>query len=202
MRIIFGTYNPTKLETMRERLQGLDIDMIGLSDLEVNCAEPEETGKHPIENARLKAISYNKQLNETVLSTDVGLYFDNVEEADQPGVYIKRIHGQDLKYEELQDYYITLVKKYGGQLTAYYKSATCIVFGPSEIYELEHISEKFYLVDKPHVNYKEGFPLDSISVDIATGKYYYDIEEDNGVDILTLKLRKFIKDILQIKLKV
>ncbi len=192
MRIVFGTNNPTKLETMRHRLQGLNVDIIGLSDLDKCCIEPEETGIHPIDNARLKAISYNRQLNEIVLSTDVGLYFEEVSEADQPGVYIKRIHGHDLKYEELLDYYITLVKKYGGRLTAYYKSAVCIVITPSELYELEHSSDRFYLIDKPHVNYRKGFPLDSISVDIKTGKYYYDIEDDNDENVLTSKLREFV----------
>lgn len=40
-------------------------------------------------------------------------------------------------------------------------------------------SEKFILTDKPHSTVrKEGFPLDSISLDIKTNKYYYDLPED------------------------
>lgn len=40
-------------------------------------------------------------------------------------------------------------------------------------------SEKFILTDKPHsIVRKEGFPLDSISLDIKTNKYYYDLPED------------------------
>lgn len=40
-------------------------------------------------------------------------------------------------------------------------------------------SEKFILTDKPHSTIrKEGFPLDSISLDIKTNKYYYDLPED------------------------
>lgn len=40
-------------------------------------------------------------------------------------------------------------------------------------------SEKFILTDKPRSTIrKEGFPLDSISLDIKTNKYYYDLPED------------------------
>ena len=40
-------------------------------------------------------------------------------------------------------------------------------------------SEKFILTDKPHSTIrKEGFPLDSISLEINTNKYYYDLPED------------------------
>ena len=40
-------------------------------------------------------------------------------------------------------------------------------------------SEKFILTDKPHSTIrKDGFPLDSISLEINTNKYYYDLPED------------------------
>ena len=42
-------------------------------------------------------------------------------------------------------------------------------------------TEPFILVSKPHEKRVKGFPLDSLSVDIATGKYYYDME-DKSVD--------------------
>ncbi len=34
---------------------------------------------------------------------------------------------------------------------------------------------------KPHEIVKEGFPLDSLSIDISTGKYYYDLQS-NALD--------------------
>ena len=40
-------------------------------------------------------------------------------------------------------------------------------------------SEKFILTDKPHSKIrKKGFPLDSISIDIKTNRYYYDLTEN------------------------
>ena len=37
-------------------------------------------------------------------------------------------------------------------------------------------SEPFVITSKPHPMRKKGFPLDSLSIDIKTGKYYYDLE--------------------------
>jgi len=37
--------------------------------------------------------------------------------------------------------------------------------------------EPFYMVSKPHKIRREGFPLDSLSVHMASGKYYYDMED-------------------------
>ena len=36
-------------------------------------------------------------------------------------------------------------------------------------------SERFLLTSKPHPNHilKKGFPLDSLSIDIKSGKYFY-----------------------------
>lgn len=40
-------------------------------------------------------------------------------------------------------------------------------------------SERFILTDVPHSAVrKEGFPLDSMSIDMKTNKYYYDLPED------------------------
>ena len=39
-------------------------------------------------------------------------------------------------------------------------------------------SEKFILTDKPHSAIrKKGFPLDSISIDMKTNKYYYELTD-------------------------
>lgn len=77
-------------------------------------------------------------------------------------------------------YYSGLVQKYGN-LTARYKNAICLVLDESHIYEAMEQSmesEKFIITDKPHKIVKEGFPIDSLSIDIQSGCYYYDLPED------------------------
>ena len=114
-------------------------------------------------------------------SCDSGLYFDNVTDEVQPGVHVRNVNGKCLSDDEMIDYYSGLVKVYGN-LVARYRNAICFVMDDAHIYEAMEPSmesEKFILTDKPHSTVrKEGFPLDSISLDIKTNKYYYDLPED------------------------
>lgn len=180
MKLIYGTYNPSKLTSMITMLDGLNIEIIGISSIDLKLRESEETGKDPLANAIEKATTYYEQLKKPVFSCDTGLFFEGVEEEDQPGVLVKRIHGENLSYREMVDYYCDLATKYGGRLTAYYKNGICLYIDNEHIYKYDGediCSEKFYIVDKPHKRYREGFPLDTLSVDIKTMKYYYDLED-------------------------
>ena len=63
-------------------------------------------------------------------------------------------------------------------------------------------SEKFILTDKPHSAIrKKGFPLDSISLDIKTNKYYYDLPTDRLEQVAVEDgFLDFFKRILDLKL--
>jgi XTP/dITP diphosphohydrolase len=186
MKLIYGTYNPSKVKSMIKKLEGLGIEIKGLECLNLDLLEAEESGKEPLDNAREKALTYYQQLRKPVFSCDSGLYFDDVAQEDQPGVFIKRINGNSLTYKEMLEYYSKLAAKYGGKLTAYYKNSICLVMDEKNIFEYdgEDIqSEKFYIVDKPHVNYQEGFPLDSLSVEMKSMRYYYDLAEEESENL-------------------
>jgi XTP/dITP diphosphohydrolase len=179
MKLIYGTYNPSKLESMKKMLNGSDIYITGLEALGMEIKEAEETGKDPLSNAEQKAMFYYKQIEKPIFSCDTGLYFEEASEEDQPGVFIKRIHGKELAYREMVDYYSNLAAGYGGRLTAYYKNSICLIMNENNIYKYDGediCSEKFYIIDKPHKKYREGFPLDSLSVEMNSMKYYYDLE--------------------------
>lgn len=184
MKLLYGTGNLAKLSAMRNRLEQLDIELIGLNDLRVegkNVPEVKEDGNTPLENARLKAMVYYEAFQIPVFSCDSGLYFDNVPDEVQPGVHVRNVNGKCLSDDEMIDYYSGLVKTYGN-LVARYRNAICFVMDNTHIYETMEPSmesEKFILTDKLHSTIrKEGFPLDSISLDIKTNKYYYDLPED------------------------
>ncbi len=181
MKILFGTGNQAKLFVMKRRLEKLKIELIGLNDLEAEgytIPDISEDGNSPLENARQKAWSYYEAFRMPVFSCDSGLYFDNVPDEVQPGVHVRTVNGNYLSDEQMIEYYTGLVKQYGN-LTAKYKNAICFVMDENHIYEAMDSSiesEKFILTDVPHSNIrKKGFPLDSISIDIKTGKYYYDL---------------------------
>ena len=184
MKLLYGTGNLAKLSAMRNRLEQLDIELIGLNDMRAEgkiVPKVIEDGNTPLENARLKAMAYYEAFQIPVFSCDSGLYFDNVPDEVQPGVHVRNVNGKCLSDDEMIDYYSGLVKAYGN-LVARYRNAICFVMDNTHIYEAMEPSmesEKFILTDKPHSTIrKEGFPLDSISLDIKTNKYYYDLPED------------------------
>ena len=82
----------------------------------------------------------------------------------------------------MRDYYSGLAAKYG-DLTAQYINAICLIIDETHVYESMDESlfgEKFLITSKPHSSIRRpGFPIDSLSKDIASGKYYYDLEQGN-----------------------
>ncbi len=180
MKLIYGTKNPAKLDSMRRALQGLPIELVGLSELPITVGEVEEVGNSPLENARIKAMAYYSILKEPVFSCDSGLYIDGLNEERQPGVYARRVNGKTLSDDEMIEYYGGIAKEFGGQVKAKYRNAICLIINEVERYESmgEDIgSERFILTAEPHAVRIEGFPLDSISIDEKSGKYYMDIKD-------------------------
>lgn len=183
MILVYGTGNPAKLDVMRRRLSSLDgIELIGLKDLKGEIPEVQEDGKSPLENARKKALAYYQAFQMPVFSCDSGLYIDQLPEKEQPGVHVRTINGRYLSDEEMLEHYTGLVRKHG-DLTARYRNAICLVLDSGRVYEAMEesmASEPFIITSVQHKDgiRKKGFPLDSISVDIRTGKYYYDLEEE------------------------
>lgn len=182
--IIFGTGNRSKLYFMKKRLFPLGIKVKGIYELcGITVPKIVETGDTPLENAVQKAFAYYKLLKCPVFSCDDGLYFENVPDEIQPTVHVRTINGKYLSDDEMLEYYISLAKKYG-DLTAQYKRGICVVINENTVYKSFDDSlagEKFIITSKPHKDRHIGFPLDSISVNIKTGKYFLD--EDTVDDI-------------------
>ena len=201
MKILYGTGNPAKLSSMRRRLVHLDIEIIGLKDLEQPIPEVVEDGNTPLENAEKKARAYYEAFGMPVFSCDSGLYLDEVTEAEQPGIHVRTVGGKYLTDEEMLEHYAGLARKYGG-VTARYRNAICLVMDEEHVYkamEESMASEPFLITDKPHPFRKKGFPLDSLSIDIKSGKYYYDLENDE-LDKVAVEdgFREFFEKVLEL----
>ena len=178
MKLLYGTGNSSKLRAMREVLSQFDIEILGLKDMPGEPPHVEEDGTTPLENARKKALHYYKAYGIPVFSCDSGLYFDDVSPEDQPGVHVRNVNGKCLTDLQMQEHYRKLAEKYGG-ITARYHNAVCLVLDQDHVHEAMEenmASVPFRLVSTPHPRgMEEGFSLDSISVDMETGKYYYDM---------------------------
>lgn len=177
MKLIFGTKNKAKLNHLNKVFELLPYRLEGLDETIEDCEENSSDIKII---AREKALYYYKQLGQPVFSCDSGLYFDEVSDEEQPGAAIRRVAGKRLTDQEMIDYYGQLAKKYGGKITGRYRNAICLVLDEDHIYSYEGddiASDPFYLVSTPHAKKREGFPLDSLSVEIKSGRYYYDMSD-------------------------
>lgn len=181
MNLLYGTGNPAKLEVMRSRLSGLGLEIIGLMDMEAPPPKVPEDGSTPLENARQKALAYFAAYRRPVFSCDSGLYFEGVPEEVQPGVHVRTVGGKYLSDDEMRAYYAGLAEKYG-DLKACYKNAICLVLDEKHFYERMDASLEsapFLITSKPCAEVlHKGFPLDSLSRDIKTGRYFYEMDEE------------------------
>ncbi|MCL2060298.1 MAG: hypothetical protein FWH01_14805 [Oscillospiraceae bacterium] len=180
MKLIYGTTNKAKIDFMKKHTEPLGIEILSLSDVNAPKLEIDESGKTPIENAKIKALAYYRELRQPVFSCDSGLYIDGLDNARQPGAHVRSVGGRELNDEEAIAYFSSLATEFGGSITARYQHAICLVLDDAQVYEHmgdDIASERFLIVAKPHKKRNEGFPIDSLSVDIKSGKYYYDMDD-------------------------
>jgi 8-oxo-dGTP diphosphatase len=127
MKVLYGTSNQAKLQHMKEMLEGLNIEIIGLNEIKINVESIDERGNNPLINARIKAEAYYKAINMPVFSCDSGLYIDGLDSNEQPGVHVRRVNGKVLNDEEMIEYYTKLALRQGGEVKAKYKNAICLI---------------------------------------------------------------------------
>lgn len=182
MTILYGTTNQGKLNSMKRVVSGLGIELIGLSDINQPIPKVNETGSNPLENAIIKAKAYFHAFGIPVFSCDSGLYFDGLEDQLQPGTHIRRVGGKELTDNEMIDYYASLSSHYKNGLVARYKNAIHLILNEDLSFssmDASLMTESFLLTDTPHPKRIEGFPLDALSIEPTSKKYFYDLEEPN-----------------------
>ena len=200
MKILYGTTNKGKLQAMKKALESLDIELIGLHDIDRELPYINENGRTPLENAEIKAKAYYEAFHMPVFSCDSGLFFDEVREEEQPGIHVRRINGKELSDDEMIQYYASLAKRYGGKITGRYRNAIYYILDENHHYssmDMSIATEPFVLVAEPHPKRVEGFPLDSLSVDIGSGKYYYDLAVKDVSTSVDDGVRRFFTSIFK-----
>jgi 8-oxo-dGTP diphosphatase len=198
MKLLYGTSNPSKLQHMRVMLAGLNINIIGLDDIKINV-EIEENGDTPLENAKIKAMEYYKASGIPTFSSDSGLYIEGLAEEKQPGVHVRRVNNKYFNDKEFINYYTNLINDIDEKPKAKFKNAICLVVNEENIftYDGDDIADDFLLTTKVHSRRKEGFPLDSIALDIETGKYFVEIDEGSKNEEKIKKgFRNFFKRVI------
>ena len=211
MKVLLGTTNPSKVQRFEDLLAGCGIEFLTLRDLSID-REPEETGRTPEENAAIKARCYGR-FCDLGICNDSGLYFDGLplEDPRQPGLNIRAPGGGErLNDEEMISYYAELIHSLGGRVLAYYLDGVA-VYNRGSIFTFMENSEvtrlvAFYMVDTPSEKRREGWPLDSISLNRNTLTYfveagnnqYDDVEEQIMIGEYRSRVIAFMKESLGI----
>lgn len=209
MKVLIGTTNPSKVTRFAEFLPDCGIEFLTLKDLGIT-AEPDETGRNPEENARIKAAFYG-QFCDRVICNDSGLYFDSIPMDDprQPGLNIRRPKGRRLNDEEMIEYYSSLISELGGKTLAYYIDGIAVYRNGNVMSYLDEQGKAaaFYMVEQPSPNRHPGWPLDSLSLNRNTLTYftdhgnniYDDVEEQIMVGAYRSRVVDFLKQALAIE---
>ncbi len=91
MKWVLATSNPGKVREVAQILSPLGIELTHLGEFDHPVQEPVEDGETFEDNARIKAVSYAKQLGMRCLAEDSGLEVDAL--SGRPGVHSARYAG-------------------------------------------------------------------------------------------------------------
>lgn len=170
--LVIGTTNQAKFQQLSAALEPLGLAIVSLAG--PNDAEIAETGKSAQENARIKATTYARQLGAAVLSVDTGLYLSGLPDAQQPGIFVRRIYGLGdyprPSDQELLAHYCRLIAGLGGKTDGYWEFAACIATPAGQVSEGTFVSHRHF-VSEPCDRIIPGYPLESLQVDPNSGRY-------------------------------
>lgn len=185
-QVIFATNNPSKVKRFADDLLHKDVRLLCLKDLGLKL-DVEENGQNAIENALIKARACYKLTHSAVIGMDDTLYIEGVPSDEQPGLFVRRINGKTLNDEELLDYYIRLVKKYGidGKANCKWVYGLAVINEDGEESVYTWSKGDFYMVDVPSTIRNPGYPLNSISKYKTIDKYFTEINEEDKKSVLT-----------------
>ena len=178
-KILFATGNETKAKRFSKGLEPKGIEVISLKDIDCKL-DVEENGSSAIENALIKARACYEATGMTTIAMDDNLYFENVPEDKQPGLFVRRVNGKTLTDEEMINHYTKMAKEYGteGKITARWEYGMALIKEGKE-YTYSWSKEDFYIVDTPTDKINPGYPLNSISINKKFNKYFTDMTEED-----------------------
>ena len=183
MKIILGTMNPSKTEELRGYFSGMpEVEPVSPAQMGLRNIEIEESAGSVRGNALLKARIWCRTGHLPAIAEDSGLIFPDLPEdhPDQPGMFVRRFHGQNLSDDEMLKNYIELAERHGGQLRACWQNCWWLLQDENHGICYENHSVVFLLLSHPSPLRHTGWPLDSISYLPGAGKYLVEAE-DHGI---------------------
>jgi MOSC domain-containing protein YiiM len=175
--IVLGTMNVEKARQFEIALRGLDVTVRRLEEVAPDAPAVPEPLADPVANARRKSQAYGQLLGAPILALDFALFFDELDDEQQPGGYVRRF---DRRREGADDeavlrHYIALIARHGGALRGRWEVA--IAFASANILLEASISVRRTFVATPSRRRVAGYPLASLQID-ARGRYISELDPD------------------------
>ncbi len=139
MKLLLATTSRGKIREQREALQRQGLEIVSLEELPP-IEPPDETGSTFLENARLKALYYHRQLGMPALAEDAGLEIDAL--GGLPGVHSARWLGSETSYEEKNARILALLADVSeAERTARYACAVALTDQGAVVFEHQAVCE-------------------------------------------------------------
>ncbi|MBQ4051800.1 MAG: hypothetical protein IJD13_09220 [Oscillospiraceae bacterium] len=166
MEMILASHNPGKLAHLKPFFEGTGCELRNC-DIEIDV---EENGADPAANALIKAEYCAEKTGLPSVAEDSGLYFVELPMDDprQPGLFVRRVGGKELTYEEMVGHYRSIAREFGGRVLAAWYDGYAISFGKGKntcflMPEEDRMVWAFWLLDEQKEPISPGMPIDCIS---------------------------------------
>lgn len=177
--LTIGTTNPAKVAHIAGALVDIDVEVLPVQNKDL-LPKVVEDGRTAQENAQKKAFAYSVALGTRVLSMDNALYLDGLASDDQPGMHVRRISGEERSTDdELLDYYQRVIGSLGDQIGGRWEFAVCVADPDGRMWDTTIMSPRTFTKKKSD-NQIQGYPLESIQIDLESGKYISDMTKEES----------------------
>ena len=188
-KILVGTGNSAKLNTYKQLLKGLDLELVSARDL--NIPEPEENAPSFEQEAIAKAKYYYAKSDMPVIVDDGGFQIEALN--GEPGIKSRRWVGREMSDEEI---IAEVFKRMAGQANRACKYTIYVAIAtPFGIYISDAVIAGV-VPEKPSDIKTEGYPYDSVMYLPNYKKYWVEVHQENNMNPRAHALGK-LKDILR-----
>jgi inosine/xanthosine triphosphate pyrophosphatase family protein len=177
MKLLYATNNNSKVYNMRRRLENIPIEIITPKELGIKVNVIED-GKTAVENAIKKARGYYEETKIPTIAGDSGLFIDGIPSDKQPGLFVRRVNDKVLSDDEMIEYYTKLIESIGGKSTGYYVTGLALITEQG-LFTTEISEDKFILSSTISNNNHRGNPLDVMTIDPVSKKFYTDMTDED-----------------------
>ena len=189
LTLFYATNNKSKLHNMYYRLRNYPIEVICPDDLNIHLDVP-ENGSTAVENALHKAQAYYDALHIPTIAGDSGVNIDGIPEADQPGLYVRRVSGKVLSDEEMIEHYSALAGKAESDCFLSYLTGIALIT-ESGTFTTTLLEGPLKLSPIPNQNrIHRGNPLDVIT-QLEDGRFSNDLSDEERTQQEQAEEQKF-----------